>query len=50
MRRNDTLEQPLFLPDSNTGVSWKQALVVVFRIVESPAANSLLDLRSRCWY
>lgn len=33
MRRNDTLEQPLFIPDSRAGVSWKQALIAAFRIV-----------------
>lgn len=40
MRRGDTLEQPLFLPDSSSGVSWKQALVSVFRIGGVPGGES----------
>lgn len=33
MRRNDTLEQPLLLPDFDSGVSVKLAIVAVFRIL-----------------
>lgn len=41
MRRNDTLEQPLFLPNLNASVNWKQALIVVFRIVGVPGGEFL---------
>lgn len=41
MRRNDTLEQPLFLPDSNAGVNRKQALYAVIRIVGVPGGEFL---------
>lgn len=39
MRHNDFLEQPMFLPDTNVGVSWKQALIAVFRIVGVPSGE-----------
>lgn len=39
IRHNDSLEHPLFLPDNNVGVSSKQALIPVFRIVGVPSGD-----------
>lgn len=45
LKRGDTLEQPLFLPDTDAVVNWKQAFIVVFSIVGIPKDLFLYKLK-----